>query len=163
MHLADAAHHGLVRLRVVLEAKARVFGHQLVQHVGHLLLVAALLRLHRESEHRERQLQRLGVDVRVAGRVVQDMVELDVVDLRDRADVPGHGLGHLDLRLASQQVQMPGLDRLPPFADVELRRGRDAPLVHAEYREAPDVGIDLDLEHMGERVQAGIGQRAELG
>ena len=72
---------------------------------------------------------------------------------------PGTASLDLDLRLAAQQVEVPGLDRLPALADVELRAGRDAPLVHAEHREAPDVGIDLDLEHVREHVPARIGQR----
>ena len=98
VHLAQAAHHGLVGLRVVLDAEARVLGEDLVQHVGHLLLVAALLRLHREAEHRGRQLERPRVHVRVLGRVVQDVVELDLVDLGDGADVARDRLVHLDLR-----------------------------------------------------------------
>jgi hypothetical protein len=153
---------GLVRLRVVLEAKAGVLGHQLVQHVGHFLLVAALFRLHRQAEHRDRQLERPRVDVRVARRIVQDVVELDLVDLGDRADVAGHRFGHLDLRLAPEQVEVARLDRFAAFADVELRARRDAPLVDAEYREPADVGVDLDLEYMRERVQARIGHRSNL-
>ena len=58
VHLAQAAHHGLVGLRVVLDLEARILGEDLVQHVGYFLLVAALLRLHREAEHRHRQLER---------------------------------------------------------------------------------------------------------
>ena len=121
VHLAQAAHHGLVRLRVVLEAEAGVLGDQLVQHVGHLLLVAALLRLHREAEHRESAARAAARGcARRSRRVVQDVVELDLVDLGDGADVARHRLGDLDLRSCPQQVQVPGLDRLAPFADVEL-------------------------------------------
>ncbi len=43
-----------------------------------------------------------------------------------------------------------------PFADVELRAGRDAALVHAKYREPADVGVDLDLEYVREGVLRGI-------
>jgi hypothetical protein len=35
--------------------------------------------------------------------------------------------------------------------------------VHAKHREAPDVGIDLDFEHVREHVPARIGQRREFG
>ena len=111
----------------------------------------------------DRQLERPGVHVRVLGRVVQDVVELDLVDLGDGADVARDRLVHFDLRLAAQQVEVAGLDRLAALADVELRARRDAALVHAEHREAADVGIDLDLEHVRERVLARIGHRLQLG
>ena len=65
--------------------------------------------------------------------------------------------------LAAQQEEVPGLDRLPALADVELRAGRDAPLVHAEHRQAPDVGIDLDLEDVRQHVPARIGDRLQVG
>ena len=163
VHLAETAHHRLVRLRVVLDAEAGILGDDPVQHVRDLLLVAVLLRLHREAEHRGRQLERRGVHVRIGRRVVQDVVELDHVDLGDGADVARDRLAHLDLRLAAQQVQVPGLDRLPRLADVELRAGGQAALVHAEHRDAADVGVDLDLEDVCQHVLARIGDRQQLG
>ena len=76
---------------------------------------------------------------------------------------PGTASCDLDLRLAAQQVQVARPDRLAALADVELRARRDAALVHAEHREAADVGVDLDLEHVGERVPARIGHGGDLG
>ena len=144
--------------------KHGVLGEDLVQHVRHLLLVAALLRLHREAEHRRRQLERPGVHVRVLGRVVQDVVELDLVDLGDGADVARDRLVHLDLRsFRAGGTGGPALIGLRPSPMIELAAGRQAPLVHAEHREAADVRVDLDLEHVRERVLAGIGDRREVG
>ena len=62
-----------------------------------------------------------------------------------------------------EQVQVPGLDRFPAIADEELRSGGDAALVHAEHGQAPDVGIDLDLENVGDGVLAGVGHCGDLG
>ena len=67
VQLAQAAHDRLVRLRVVLDAQARVLGDELVQDVGDLLLVAALLGLHRQAEHRRRELERRAVHVGILG------------------------------------------------------------------------------------------------
>ena len=89
--------------------------------------------------------------------------KLDVVDLGDGADVPGHRFGDFDLRLALQHVEVSGLDRLPAFADVELRSRRDSSLVDAKHRQPADVGVDLDLEDVRERMQARIGQRGDVG
>ena len=113
VHLAQAAHHRLVGLRVVLDAEARVLGDDLVQHVGHLLLVAALLRHHGEAEHRGRQLERPRVHVRILRRVVQDVVELDLVDLGDGADVAGDRLAAL--RSASCRAACRGAPALIGF------------------------------------------------
>src|SRR5690606_41381826 len=38
------------------------------------------------------------------------------------------------------------------LADVEQRVGRDRALVHAHHADAADVGVDFDLEHVGEHV-----------
>src|SRR5205085_7683629 len=123
---------------------------------------AALFRLHRQAEHRGRQLEWPRVHVRVLGRVVQDVVELDLIDLGDGADVARDGLVHLGLGLPAQHVQVARLDGLPPFADVELHVGGEPPLVHAEHGDAADVGVDLDLEDVSERVFSRIGKRREL-
>jgi hypothetical protein len=163
VNLAQAAQHGLVRLRDVLDPKAGILGGELVQRIRQALLVAAFLRRDRKPEHRRRQLERLDVQVRVLGRVVQDVIELDLVDLRDRADVARNGLGHLDLRLAPQHVEMPGADRLAALADVELAPRGKASLVHAEHGDASDVRIDLHLDDVRERVLRRIGGRGQLG
>ena len=100
--------------------------------------------------------------VGVVGRVVQHVVELDLVDLGDGADVAGQGLAHLGLRLSAQHVEVPGLDRLPAVADEELPARGEPALVHAEHGEAPDVRIDLDLEYVRERVLRSVGLGAQL-
>ena len=100
--------------------------------------------------------------LRVLGGVVQHVVELDLVDLGDGADVARQRLVHLDLCLSAQQEQVPGLDRLASFADIELAARGQASLMHAEHREAPYVGVDLDLEDVGEGVLLRIGLGPEL-
>src|SRR5436189_39764 len=74
------------------------------------------------------------VQLRVLGGVVQHVVELDLVDLGDGADVARQRLVHLDLCLSAQQEQVPGLDRLASFADIELAARGQASLMHAEHR-----------------------------
>src|SRR5258708_20204122 len=58
---------------------------------------------------------------------------------------------------------MPRLERLPALADVELGTGRQPPLVDPEHGEPADIGIDLDLEDMGEHMLARVGNRNEVG
>ena len=162
MHLAQAPHHHLVRLRVVLDAKARILGRDLVQHIGHLLLISAVFRCHSEAEDGGRQLERARVQVSIVGGVVQNLVELDLVDSGDGADVTRNRLLHFGLRFSAQRVDVTGLDRFPAVADVELHVRRQSPLVHSEYSDASDVRIRLDLEDVRERVLAGIGNRRQL-
>ena len=103
------------------------------------------------------------MDVVLVVRVVQHAVELDVVDLRDRRDVAGHGPVDLDVLAALQHEQMADLERLAAVADEELRVLRHRALVDAEDAELAHERIDDDLEHMGEHVLLRIGLRAELG
>ena len=163
MNLAQAAHHGFVRLRVVLDAEARILGCDLVQDVGHFLLVAALSGLHREAEHGGGQLERPGVDMRVGGRVVKDVVELDLLDLGDGADVTRNGFVDFGLRLAAQHEEVPCLDRLPSLSDIELGARSEPALMHAKHRQPPDVGVDLDLEYMSKNVPAGVRNGLQVG
>jgi hypothetical protein len=58
---------------------------------------------------------------------------------------------------------VPGPDRLAALADVELASRREAPLVHAKYRNASDVRIDLHLDDVRERVLPRLGRGGHLG
>ena len=102
------------------------------------------------------------MQVGVVDRVVQDVIELDLVDLGDGADVAGESLLHFGLRFSAQHVEVPRLDWLAALADIKLHVRSEPPLVHAEDGDAADVRIDLDLEDMPERVLAGIGNRSQL-
>jgi len=69
-----------------------------VQHIGHLLLISPVFRCHSEPEDWSRQLERARVQVSIVGGVVQNLVELDLVDSGDGADVAGNRLLHFGLR-----------------------------------------------------------------
>lgn len=116
MQLAESAHDRLVRRGIVLDMEAGVFGFELVQCIGQLLLVAALGRVDRETEQRNRALQAREVEMILLVRVVQDGVEMDVVDTRYRQDVSGHTLGDLDLLGTVEAIQMVDLERLARVA-----------------------------------------------
>ena len=146
VQVAEAVQHGLVLRRVVLDAHARVFGRQPVQAFRELLFVAALLGADREAEHRRRERDRLQVEVVLVVRVVQHGVEVDLVDLRHRADVARHRLCDLDVLLALQLEQVRDLDGLAAIADEQRRAGLHGALVHAEDAELADERVDRDLE-----------------
>src|SRR5215210_7067289 len=93
---------------------------------------------------------------------MENVIELDLLDPGDGADVAWNCLLHFGLSFSAQHVKVAGLDRLAAVADVELHVGSKAPLVHAENREASDVWISLDLEDVGENVTYGIRNRGEL-
>ena len=148
MQIAEAVEHRLVLRRVMLDAHAGILGHQPVQRLGELLLVAALLGCDREPEHRRRERDRLQVVVILVVRVVQHGVEMQLVDLRHGADVAGDRLRDLGVILALQLVEMRHLDRLARVADEQLRAGAHRALVNAEDAELADERIDGDLEHV---------------
>ena len=102
MQLAHAVQHGLVQARVMLDAHARILRDELVQSVRQLLLLAAPLRLDRQSGHRRRERDRLEVVMILIVRVVQHGIEMQLVDLRHGADVAGDGPRHLRVLLALQ-------------------------------------------------------------
>ena len=147
---------------VVLDDERRILGDHPVQHLGDPLLVAALLRRDRDALHRRRELERPHVDVVLVVRVVQHAVELDLVDLRHRGDVAGHGAVDLDVLAALQHEQVADLERLAAVADEELRVLGHRALVHAEDAELADERVDHHLEHVREHVLLRVGLRAEL-
>ena len=71
----------------MLDAHAGVLGGELVQRIGKALLVAAALRLDRDAEHGRRKRHRLQVILVLVVRVVQHGIQVQLVDLGDRADV----------------------------------------------------------------------------
>ena len=72
---------------VVLDAHARIFGGELVQGVGEALLVAAPLRLDGEPSIGGGKCDGLQVVAVLVVRIVQHRIEVQLVDLRDGADV----------------------------------------------------------------------------
>jgi hypothetical protein len=120
VQLAEAAHDGLVGGGVVLDVEAGVFGLELVQRVGELLLVAALGDVDGEPEQRHRALDAGEVEVVLVVGVVQHGVEVDVVDARHGEDVAGHALVDLDQLGAVHAEQVVDLERLARIADEQL-------------------------------------------
>jgi len=162
VQVAQRTQDRLVRRAVVLDDERGVLGRHPVQHFGDALLVAALLRRDAHSLHRQRELERPHVDMILIVRVVQHAVEIDVVDLRDRGDVAGHGTLDLDVLASLQHEEMADLEGFPAVADVELRVFRHRALVDTEDAELADEWVHHDLEHMREHVHLRIGLRAKL-
>ena len=150
--LAHAVEHGLVHRGVVLDAHARVLGGELVQGVGEALLVAAALRLDRESEHRRREGDRLQVVLVLLVRVMQHCIQVQLLHLGDRADVPGLGGRDLARLLAQEAVEVRDLDGFAPVADEELAARTHRALVHAQHPELADVRVDAHLEDVRDHV-----------
>ena len=140
-----------------------ILGDHPVQHVGDPLLVAALFRRDRHALHRHREFERPHVDVVLVVRIVQHAVELDLVHLRHRGEVAGHGALDLDVLAALEQEEMPDLEWLPAVADEELRVAGHRTLVHAEDAELADERVDDHLEDVREDVLLRIRLGAELG
>ena len=115
---------------------------QLVQAVGEPLLVAAPFRLDGDAEHRRRERDRLEVKLIFVVRVVQHGVEVQLVDLRDGADVARDAGGHLGVLLAQQAEEMRHLEGLARIADEQLAAVTHGALVNAEEAELADEGID---------------------
>ena len=89
--------------------------------------------------------------------VVEDRVEVDVIDLGDRADISGDPLGDLEGVLALQREQVADLEGLAPVPDEQLAVLGDGALVDAEHAEAPHERVDGDLEDVSEGVPGRIG------
>ena len=92
-----------------------------VSSADELLLVAARLGRDGQAVHRRRERQRLEVDAVQRVVVVQHVVGVDLLDLRDRADVAGDDLVGLLVLLALQVEDVAELDRLLVVADEDLR------------------------------------------
>ena len=106
--------------------------------------------------HRHRELQRLQVDMVVLGGVVQHRVEVQFLDLADRAQVPRQGARHFRELLALQHEQVADLERPPSVADEQLAVARDHSLVYAQDAHLADVRVLRDLEHVGQHMQCRI-------
>jgi hypothetical protein len=156
VQLAEAAHDGLVGRGVVLDVEAGVFGLELVQRVGELLLVAALGDVDGQPEQRHRALDAVEVEVVLVVGVVQHGVEVDVVDARDGEDVAGHALVDLVQLGAVYPIQVIDLERLARVADEQLRVRRDPALVDAEDADLAAERVVDDLEDVGDGVQVRV-------
>ena len=158
VQLAQAVNHGLVGVRILGHLQADVFFNQPAQHLPQPLFVAAPLGRDGQPVHRHREGQWQQADVIVLGRVVQHGVKVQFIHLGDGAEVAGDSALHFHGALALQQVQMGQLERLAPIAHIQLHARRERALVHPQNAQLAHVGIDRHLEHMGQHVQARVGQ-----
>ena len=96
--------------------------------------------------------------------VVQDVADVQLVDLRDGADVAGDDAVDLVVRLAVQVEDVAEFHGLLRMADDDLGlAGHDA-AVDAEDRQLPDEWIGRDLEDVGDRLAGdvlGVGKRLD--
>ncbi len=109
--LADAGDDQFVRLRVARHLERRVFVGDLVQAAGNLLLVAAVLRLDGQAEHRRRERRRR--QLRGVVRVRDRVADVQLLDLGDGDDVARPDLVNLRRVLPLRFEQVPDAERLP--------------------------------------------------
>ncbi len=102
--------------------------------------------------HRRRQLGRAQAELVLVVARVQHVAEMQIFDLRDRAEVARDRRGHFAQLLALHRVEMRELHGLALVADEHLIARVDLALVHAQRREPPDVRIDVELEHVADEV-----------
>ena len=141
----------------MLYLETGIFTHQLGQDLPQPLLIATPLGRNRQAMHRRREGQRPEVDMVVLSGIVQHGVKVQLVDLGNGADVAGQRTRHLNMRLALQPVQMRHLEGLAAVADIQLAARCDRALVHPQHAQLADVGIDRDLEDMGQHMGLGVG------
>jgi hypothetical protein len=158
VQLTHPIENRLIEARVMLDAHARILGHQLVQAIRQLLLLAAALGFDREARHRRRKDNRLEVIVIFVVRVMQHGVEMQLVHFGDGADIAGDGARNLRMFLALELIQVRDLEGLAGVAHEQLRPGAHRPLVYAKHAEATDERIDAHLEYVGNHVLLGIGR-----
>ena len=85
-------------------------------------------------------------------RVVQHGVEMNFIDARDCTDVAGHADLDLVVRIAVDLEQLRDLDRFTGVADIKLTALFNRALVDAEDAEATFERIDVDHEHVADRM-----------
>src|SRR6185436_12943922 len=83
-------------------------------------------------------------------------IEVELVDLRDRAHVTWDAVGYLRRFLAHDAKQMRDTERLARIASKELAARPHGALVHTEDAELADVRVDTHLEYVRDDVVRGI-------
>src|SRR6185312_13158380 len=156
MQLAGAVEDRLVDRGVMLDADAGILRGELVQRIGEPLLVAAALRLYRQAQHRRREGNGLQVVLVLVVRVMQHCIEVQLLYLRDRADIAGTRFRYFHLFLAGELIKMRGLEGLARVTDEELGAGAHRALMNAQHTQLADIRIDGDLENGGDDMFARI-------
>ena len=152
VQFAHAPQDRFVGLGVEFDLQARVFGGHLVQRVGEFLFLPALGQLQGDAVHGRRDSHRTHSHFIVVMTGMQDVVEADVLDLGDGADVARHGRRHFLELLALDAVDMRQLHALALVADINQPPGPDFALVHAERGQPAHVRVHVDLEHVPKEV-----------
>ncbi len=173
VQLAEPPQHGLVHLVVELDLQARIFDRELVQRVGELFFLPALFQIDRDAMHRGRQVGGAQPELVFVMARVQHVAEMQILDLRDRAEVARDRRRHLAQLLTLHRVEMRDLHGFAPVADEHLIAGVDLALVHAQRGEPADVRIHVELEHVADemaravvavdRMRMAVASREELG
>ena len=80
-----------------------------------------------------------------------------LVDTRDRADVARNDRVDLGVRFAVELQQLADLEGFAGVADVQLVAAIDRALVHAERGQSALERVDVDHEHVADRMQRRVG------
>ncbi len=152
MQVGQAADDGLVEFLVVFDAEARVFLGEPPERRAEFLFLALVRRLDREAEHRQRKIDWFQADLVLVVRIVQDRVEMDLLDLRNRGDIAGDCLFDLEVFLALELEQMADLECLFAVVDEQLGVLAHGALVDAEDRQLADERVIDDLEYIRDHV-----------
>ena len=174
MQLTHTAQHSLVRLGVELDREARILRSELMKRIRQFLLLAALLEVQGDAVHGRRHCYRAHAYFVLVVAGMEHVVEVDVLDLRHRADVSGNHRRDLLELFALRAIQVREPYAFALLADIHLGAGLDLALVHAKRDEPADVGVDIDLEGVADEMTLRVGrvdlegllaavQRVELG
>ena len=156
VQLSLTADEELLGLLVAVEPDGRIFFDDAGHGDAELVLVAARFRLDREGDRRLRVVDVLDGDLMILGG--DGVAGGGVLQLRHRTDVAALQLGHGNLLLALQELQLADalfvVARGVPVAGVGLERAG----VDAEERDAAGERIGEGLEHErgGERLGAAV-------
>ena len=158
MLLAESADHGLARRLHALDLERRILRYELGQRLAELRLGALADAFDGEAVHRLGQGGSAEAEViahaEIAG--MENAVEVDLLDLRHRADVTGHERVHFGVGLALELEEVRNPHALLRIVHAGLAVGGDRALVNPEDAQLADVRVGGDLEHVRHVALGGI-------
>ena len=123
-----------------------------MQRIGEFLFLPALGQFNRDAVHGRRNGQRTQAQTVFVMTRMQHVVEADVLDLGDRADVARYGHGHFFQVLALETVDVRQLHALALLADIHQLAGLYLALMNTKRGQAAHIGVDVDLEYVSDEM-----------
>ncbi len=161
VQLAETAHDGLLGRADAFDDQRWVLGGEFMDRAGELGLVGVVLELDRQAVHGLGQGQGLEMHRVQVVALVEHGIEVDLVNLADRADVARPQLINLVGLLALAFEQVTDLHGLLGIADDDLGLGLERALMDAEDAQLPDERVGRALEDMGQHRLGRVGLSSE--